>query len=111
MLVEFNERRLEELEWVEWTKELSKPIEVDWAHMKYLLENPPVLCSDQTKCVSKFIRDKSMEQKGTEEECRCIRTLFPHRTHYIIYKELLKNSLIEDFVEVITETSKKSSTP
>ena len=53
---------------------------VDLLRMKEIIKKPLVRCDNQDFCVSKHLAG---------EYCKCVRTLFPHRTHYELYKQLL----------------------
>ena len=80
MIISENERNLETKEFEEWSKDYDEIPDVDLLKMKKLLEKPLVRCEIKENCTSYYL---------SGQYCRCARTLFPHQSHYEVYKKLL----------------------
>jgi len=70
---------------------------IDLTEMDALLKNPPVLCG-KTTCPT---------DKETGTYCRCILSVFKHRTHYDFYLTLVKEKVEHAFVDLIRNDNKK----
>ena len=63
---------------------------IDEAHIKALVENPPVLCGCD---------DCPKDARG--QYCKCITTVFQHKTHYQLYLKLIEQKIKSSFVEFL----------
>ena len=72
------------------------PIDVE--QMKDLLESPPMLCGEEDCPVD-----------GERNCCRCIKSIFKHKSHYEHYLELVKLKVESAFVDLILKDNKLES--
>ena len=100
MIISQFEMELEEDELAEWSNQSGDIPLLDLVQIGYLLEHPPMFCDDKEQCVSYHLN---------KDRCRCIRTIFPHESHYEIYKQLLDEKVNSEMINAITETDKEAS--
>ena len=94
MIIGKYEMEMEEDELAEWTNESGDIPLLNLTQISYLLEHPPQFCEDKENCLSYYLN---------KDRCRCIRTIFPHQSHYEIYKLLLEEKVNSELINAITE--------
>jgi|TARA_B110000263_G_scaffold5234_1_gene4471 hypothetical protein len=93
MIILHTELELEEDEMQEWTQEKSIP-ELQLDKLEMILENPPKRCEDKFECVSYHLN---------KNHCRCIRTIFPHKSHYDLFLLMAEAKIESELSECIDE--------
>lgn len=94
MLIGFYEKQLEDEELELWTQEYADIPDVDLNKMEQLMENPPIRCDEKDECVSYYL---------SGDNCRCVRSLFPHQSHYFLYKNMVEEKIKTTLINCITE--------
>lgn len=67
---------------------------IDEEHLKALIDNPPMLCGE---C--------DCPRDSTGNYCKCIRSVFEHEEHYLLYLKLVKQKIESAFVDLIRKNN------
>ena len=97
MIISFIEREFEMLELEEWTNEEDIPMP-NLDTIAELLKNPPKRCEDKNECVSYEL---------SADNCRCIRSVFAHKSHYELWKMLAEEKIRSELIEVLEDAEKQ----
>jgi len=96
MIILHSELELEENEMRDWTQEENIP-ELQLDKLEMILENPPKRCEDKFECVSYHLNG---------DNCRCIRTIFPHKSHYELFLLMAEAKIKSELSECLEDEEK-----
>ena len=97
MIISFVEREVELLELEEWLDEEKIPTP-NLDAIDELLKNPPKRCENKNECISYAL---------SADNCRCIRSVFPHKSHYELWKMLAEEKITSELNEVLEDAEKQ----
>ena len=97
MIITLFEIEQEEAEMQEWTSDdnIENVPMIDFSKLSYLLENPPTRCEEKEDCASYNL---------SGNRCRCIRTIFPHESHYEIYIIMAEDKIKSELSHCFNQT-------
>ena len=99
MIISLEEQLQEELELEKWMDEENIPLP-NLDQIDEVLKNPPKRCDEKYECTSYYL---------SHDCCRCIRSLFPHKTHYDLWKMLAEEKIQSDLAKAFEKQHKEEN--